>query len=206
MKLNKKIVGIAASGRKESNSGRLLDIALNELASRGFVIERISLSDYKIEPCRGCRACEKTGHCIIEDDMNILYPIVTGADALVFATPIYFYSIPGHAKSFIDRFQPFWARRYLLGQHPINKGVGAIISIGGSGGKKVHDSVQLTLRYFYDAIGFETFRPLQFSNWDGNPDELPDAFPETFTTKTLEYAKEFGIFLSNRNGGAHENR
>ncbi|MDD2439489.1 MAG: flavodoxin family protein [Methanosarcinaceae archaeon] len=59
------------------------------------------------EPCRGCYTCVETkGGCVIQDDMHILYQKIIAADALVFATPIYWWSITAQLKTFVDRFCP----------------------------------------------------------------------------------------------------
>jgi len=47
----------------------LLDVALSESDKKHFEIEKVLLSEYKIEPCTSCRICTKTHKYNIRDDM-----------------------------------------------------------------------------------------------------------------------------------------
>ena len=104
MKLNKfmkqmNVVYISGSPRKNSNTDYLLKIALS-LTGGKF----IKLSDYKIEPCKSCRACLKLGKCIIDDDMsNVIIPLLLKSDAIVIGSPVYFNNVSAQTKAFIDR-------------------------------------------------------------------------------------------------------
>lgn len=45
--------------------------------------------------CHACETCFKTGKaCSFDDDFNLIVPAVLDADAIVFITPTYWYSIP----------------------------------------------------------------------------------------------------------------
>ena len=55
---------------------------------------------YRMEwPCHsvifsiGCLACQKTGHCVIKDDVADIMNSVLKADVVVWATPIYCYEM-----------------------------------------------------------------------------------------------------------------
>ena len=72
------------------------------------------LRDLKLQPCISCGNCHKKGVCIFQDDMWSIYEDLQKSTALVIASPIYFASITAQLKAFIDRAQPFWARKYLL--------------------------------------------------------------------------------------------
>ncbi|UMZ75333.1 flavodoxin family protein [Natranaerofaba carboxydovora] len=76
----------------------------------------IRLTDYNINPCRGCGYCDDKAKCVIKDDMKTLYPIIEDSDIITFVTPIYFASVPAQFKAFIDRFQPYYAAKYLLNE------------------------------------------------------------------------------------------
>ncbi len=57
---------------------------------------------------------------MLKDDMHILYPHLRTADSIVLAAPTYFQGMPSLPKTVVDRCQPFWALKYVLGQ-PIAK-------------------------------------------------------------------------------------
>lgn len=46
--------------------------------------------------------------CVIHDDMEQLLPVLQEADVLVFASPVYYYSICGQLKTFLDRTNPLF--------------------------------------------------------------------------------------------------
>ncbi len=62
--------------------------------------------------CLGCFACQKTGKCVIKDDMNEIVPKMEQADVLVFATPIYYYEMSGQMKTLLDRANPLFVSDY----------------------------------------------------------------------------------------------
>jgi multimeric flavodoxin WrbA len=58
-----------------------------------------------IQFCTGCSKCrEKTSkNCVIEDDMQLLYPKLRQTDAIVFASPIYWAHVFAQMKVVMDR-------------------------------------------------------------------------------------------------------
>lgn len=48
--------------------------------------------------------CYKTGKaCSFDDDFNLIAPAILDADAVVYTTPVYWYSIPAQIKGVMDR-------------------------------------------------------------------------------------------------------
>jgi hypothetical protein len=80
----------------------------------GWKIDLVSINDLKIKPCQACDACAKDGRCIVQDDMQTVYPKVIESDAMVVASPITFGSMNAQLKAFIDRFQCWWHAKYNL--------------------------------------------------------------------------------------------
>lgn len=103
-----KVLGIACSLRKGSNSGVILDRALEGARAAGAETERLNMLDAKINPCDGCRGCLKSGVCLIEDDMQDWLPKIAAADGVIFSTPVYFWTVPGQTKTLIDRLYPLY--------------------------------------------------------------------------------------------------
>jgi multimeric flavodoxin WrbA len=83
--------------------------------------------------------------------MQAIYPRIDSADAIVLASPIYFYNVTGQCKVFIDRCQVFWSRKYALKQSTVPK-TGFFLSVGATQGKRMFDCATLTVKYFFDAI------------------------------------------------------
>jgi multimeric flavodoxin WrbA len=76
---------------------------LTELAIKGLEVERIHLKDYKINPIEDYRHSEE-GFSEVNDDYNSIIARILPHDILIFATPIYWYSMSGTMKNFIDRW------------------------------------------------------------------------------------------------------
>jgi len=100
-----KIVAFSSSPRKKSNSDILCDRILAGATQAGAVVEKIKLNGLDIHPCIACEACQKTvmEPCIYDDDMTPLIDKIRDADALVFASPIYFFTVNAQMKVFMDR-------------------------------------------------------------------------------------------------------
>ena len=98
-----KIVGILGSPRKGGNTETLLDAALEEARNEGIRVSKISLRDKEVTPCKGCRKCTKTGKCVISDDMEEIYGEMLGSDGILWATPVYFWSMSSQTKIVMDR-------------------------------------------------------------------------------------------------------
>jgi multimeric flavodoxin WrbA len=97
------ILGIYGSSRKGSNTKTLLDIALKEARAYEVKISKAHLKDKSISPCDGCFKCHKSGKCIIKDDMHEIYQKMLAADGILWATPVYFWTMSGQTKIVMDR-------------------------------------------------------------------------------------------------------
>ena len=166
------ILALHLSPRKNGNSEIMLDEFLRGVrqASSSEVI-KFSVADHNIEPCTGCSICEKTGQCVIkDDDMKQLYPLLASAPKIVVSTSIFFYDVPGKGKNLIDRTQPLWSHRYTLGRTATLRpnGQGFLLALGATKGKDLFIPVELSIKYFFDSIGFpKTFEKLFFPQIEG---------------------------------------
>ncbi|MDW7652445.1 MAG: flavodoxin family protein, partial [Bacillota bacterium] len=121
----------------------------------GADVEKVVLSGLAFSPCIACGSCEKTGDCVLQDDMQELYEKIGACDAMVFASPIFFYSVSAWAKAAIDRAQALWSRKYVLKdkRYTADK-PGYFIGVGATKGGKLFDGALLTMKYYFDAAGF----------------------------------------------------
>lgn len=117
----KKVIAIFGSPRKEGNSDILLNEFIRGITKSDIKIESVVVRDLQIAPCNSCDGCWEKGDCIIDDDMQKIYPLLVEADGIVISSPIYFMGVPAQLKAFIDRCQSFWARKYILNL-PIREG------------------------------------------------------------------------------------
>jgi multimeric flavodoxin WrbA len=183
-----KVLGIYGSARKGGNSEQLLDKALEGAQESGAEISRIYARDLKISGCLACGGCEKTGQCVIKDDMASVYPRLGEAEIIILASPIYFYAMTGQVKLLIDRAQAMWSKRFLEKTPEERKvygsGRGYLIAVGATKGKNLFEGVELTAKYFYDALDMTYEGGLFFRRLDkkdakdaviGHPEMLEEA-------------------------------
>lgn len=105
----KKLLIICGSPRKDGNSDQLAAQLAKGATEAGHTVETIHIRDLKMGFCLGCLAClpDKKA-CVQRDDINDLLPHVLDSDVLVFSTPVYYYSISGQMKTFLDRLNPLY--------------------------------------------------------------------------------------------------
>lgn len=147
-----KVLGIMGSPRIKGNTDLLLDEALKGAQSRGAEVEKIVVDKLQIAPCREYYGCLKDGNCVIRDDMDALYPKILEADAIIVASPIFFYTVSAQLMLLISRCQALWARKYVLKNMDAPEKKGAFIAVGATRGAKLFDGPRLTIKYFFQAI------------------------------------------------------
>jgi multimeric flavodoxin WrbA len=102
--MSKKLLVLSASPRKGGNSDLLCDRFMEGALEAGNEVEKIFLKDKTINYCTGCGVCmggEKP--CPQKDDMPGILDKMIAADAIVMATPVYFYTMNAQMKTLIDR-------------------------------------------------------------------------------------------------------
>jgi multimeric flavodoxin WrbA len=147
-----KVLGIMGSPRIRGNTDLLLDEALKGAQSQGAETEKIIVDRLKIAPCREYYGCLKDGNCVIRDEMDDVYPKLLAADAVIAATPIFFYTVSAQILQLISRCQSLWAQKYFLKTMKIPVKKGAFIGVGATRGAKLFDGPKLTITYFFKAI------------------------------------------------------
>jgi multimeric flavodoxin WrbA len=103
-----KVIAVNGSPRKQWNTGTLLNNVLEGAREQGAETEIVHLYDYDYRGCVSCFACkekggESYGRCAEEDGLTPLLEKIAQADALVLGSPIYFGSITGMMRSFLER-------------------------------------------------------------------------------------------------------
>jgi len=129
-----KVIAFQGSPRVDGNTELLLNEALRAVQEQGHEVKNFKLNVLNIKPCQDCGGCDKTGVCIINDDMTEIYREVREADRIILASPIFFFGMSAQAKTMVDRCQAFWCEKYLL-KKPIPEGPhgrkGLLMLVGG---------------------------------------------------------------------------
>ncbi len=109
-----KILGINSSPREGGNTQLLLGSFLQGAVDSGGRSEVVVLNSLQFASCQECENLPKNKKCIIQDELQELFPKVDEADILVVASPIFFGSLSAQAKMMIDRFQCHWRAKEIL--------------------------------------------------------------------------------------------
>jgi multimeric flavodoxin WrbA len=101
------VLALSSSPRRDGNSFRLARAMIDGAREAGHETELVHLDDH-LRDCRRCR--DATGRCTIDDGFEaLLRDRVLPADAIIFATPLYWYGVSGQLKTFLDRLFCFIA-------------------------------------------------------------------------------------------------
>lgn len=180
------ILAIYGSPRRKGNTALLLQKAVEGAREAHANVEEIVLRDLKISPCLEIYGCKETGRCVIKDDFQPLYDKLLKCRGLMLASPIFFYTVSALTKSMMDRCQSLWVKRYWIEKTPFGKKEfakkGLFISVGATKGKRLFEGVQLTVRYFFDALDMELWKSLLYKGLDFEGDILkhPEYLQEAY--------------------------
>ncbi len=104
-----KVMAFNGSPRKKWNTATLLEKALEGAASLGAETELIHLYDLNFKGCRSCFACKTIGsrsygRCAAQDNLTPIFKrIEEEADSILMGSPVYYGTVSGEMKSFLER-------------------------------------------------------------------------------------------------------
>jgi multimeric flavodoxin WrbA len=103
-----KVIAVNGSPRKNWNTATLLQHALDGAASQGAETEVFHLYELNYKGCISCFACktkngQSYGRCAVKDDLTPILKKVEEADAIILGSPIYFGTVTGEMRSFMER-------------------------------------------------------------------------------------------------------
>jgi multimeric flavodoxin WrbA len=181
-----KVLGIYGSPRKGGNTDQLLDKALEGARAGGAEIRSVYARELTMRGCIECGGCDETGKCVIKDDMQSVYPLLYEADAIIMATPIFFYNVTSQLKAVIDRSQAAWARQRIEKPGKRKKryeaGRGYLMAVAASKGERLFDCAEITARYFFDALDMSYEEGLFFRQLEKGDDvqKRPEILDQSF--------------------------
>jgi multimeric flavodoxin WrbA len=105
--MDKKVLILKGSPRERGNSSVLADQVAAGAKSAGAIVDSIYLHGLDIRACDACDLCEGGSGCVIKDDMQELYPKLEAADAIVLASPVYWFTFSAQMKLCIDRWYAY---------------------------------------------------------------------------------------------------
>jgi len=104
--MSDRVLVFLGSPRKRANSTLLAGQIAAGAQAAGAEVETFTLHEMDIRPCRACEGCHRPNShgCVIDDDMQALYPKLRAADAIVIASPVYWFTVSAQTKLLMDRW------------------------------------------------------------------------------------------------------
>lgn len=169
--MGKKIIALLGSPLSDGNTAKLFECALKGAVDAGCTVEKIEVGSLDFQACTEMMFCKDHETCIVDDDMQQIYPKFKEMDGLIIATPIMTMGIPGRLKSMMDRFQVFYMAKYMRKKSFISKEraaerKGLFICISGMKVPEVFVGAKLTVKGFFDTIDCQYTDELLISDMD----------------------------------------
>lgn len=100
-----KILVLNGSPRLNGNTIYMVNAFKDGAEAAGHTVTVENVSHMNINGCMGCEYChtKEKGVCVQKDDMQKLYKEILSADMLVFASPIYYFTLSAQLQSVIHR-------------------------------------------------------------------------------------------------------
>ena len=148
----------------KGNTEKILQPFLEGVQEGGASAETLYLKDLDINECRGCYACHMItpGKCAIKDDMGMVLEKIMKADIIVFATPLYVFTVSALMKVLLDRFMILGDLKLLYvddgltshpPRYPDKKWQWVLISNAGFPEREQFKALELTFEMFSWAFG-----------------------------------------------------
>lgn len=96
----KNILIIQGGGRPKGNTAQLVEHFIKGSEEAGHKVELISLLKNEVKGCLGCNVCRYGKPCIQNDSFNESIPKIKKADCIVFASPLYFWTVSARIKAY----------------------------------------------------------------------------------------------------------
>ena len=162
----KKVLALMASPRKSGYTAKLLGALLRQFP-KGTAIEIVNLYELNPIPCNACGYCKGVLGCS-KKELEGFFKKFENADIIIFATPIYFMSVPAPFKALIDRFQRYYEARFRRNiKTPIEKRRKAVLLVtSGSDGEIGYEVIKHQLMQAFTVLNIELCGTMLARNTD----------------------------------------
>lgn len=134
-----KLLVISGSRNPKGQTASAGDALIAGVKDAGGSGEQVFLAQMSIESCRQCGdngwgGCRTDGKCVISDDFAALVDRIAAADAVAFATPVYYGDLSESLRAFLDRLRRTCTHENGKAKVADKKSVGICVAGGGGGG------------------------------------------------------------------------
>lgn len=140
-----KVLGVNGSPRKDGNTVLMIQTVLETARKEGAETELIHLVDYPVSYCLGCYSKDKS-LCtpqVFKEMLPDIYKKIMESHAYVFGTPVYWFSVAGIMKNFIDLLTALENVKKLLQ----NKVAGCVVSMEEDGAVNAASQILIPLNF-----------------------------------------------------------
>ena len=168
-----KVLALNSSPRssEQSRTEMMLNYLVEGMRDAGAEVEIVNLREKKIKYCIGCFTCwtKTLGKCVHKDDMTKeLFPKWQKSEFVVYATPLYHYTVNAEMKAFIERtipiLEPFFEQRDNRTVHPLRQNLpdAVVLSVAGFPELAVFDQLSNYVNFLFgrrNRLLAEIYRP-----------------------------------------------
>lgn len=137
-----KVLGLNGSARRYGNTFRLLRVALLGAEDAGAETQLLHLYDYRVNSCKACYSdhyleCHFPKKCPLYeglDDFKQLAEKILESDAVIVATPVYWFNASAVVKNLVDRMTSLENMIYHTGRSLLDGKVAGFIAVGEEAG------------------------------------------------------------------------
>jgi multimeric flavodoxin WrbA len=183
--MKKNVLVITGSPRKNGNSEMMADSFIEGALKSGHIVNKFSAAEKTIYGCKACDTCWSTDTaCSYKDGFTELEPLLENADVVVFATPLYWSSMPSQLKAAIDKLYAYVASSC---KRPLKIKESALLVCGECEGNQIFNAVVETYKGIADYMKWENKGIIS----------VPEVFAKGDIIKTgaLEQAKKLGMSI-----------
>lgn len=188
------ILIINGSPRRNKNCSKIIENITKKFDENNIKYEVVNIYKMNIDYCTACGYCEKTGKCVIKDDMTPLYTDFDNSKGTIVVSPMFFQSISTKVKTLVDRTQVFYSSKYILKKPSIDtkkERRGMFIAVGGQ--PKYENQFlggQLVMDIFFKCINTKLINNIYMSNSDEVSYDENKIFQQNLNKALDDYIKE----------------
>lgn len=135
--MKKRILVLTGSPRTGGNSDLLADAFIKGAAAAGHDVMKCEAGKKNVMGCKACDTCYSRGKpCSFDDDFNGIAPLMEQADAIVFVTPLYWFTFPAQLKAVIDK-----AYAFIMGKKELRVKESMLLVCGEDQDESAFDSI-----------------------------------------------------------------
>ena len=199
MDMKDKILIINGSPRRSKNCSQIIENITKKLDENKLNYEVLNIYKMNIDYCTACGYCDRTGKCVIKDDMTTLYEEFDKSIGTIVVSPMFFQSISTKVKTLVDRTQAFYSSKYILKKPSLDVNKerrGMFIAVGGQ--PKYENQFlggQLVMDLFFKCINTKLVSNVYMSNSDEMPYNENIEFKKELDKAVVDYIKEINNII-----------